>query len=62
MQNRKLTLKAERLTELTADELVSVAGAGGKSIDVDCLNNRVSDQFVVTGCLGCAPGTGSGSC
>jgi hypothetical protein len=29
MRTRKLTLRAERLAELTADQLTAVAGAGG---------------------------------
>lgn len=68
MQTRKLTLKTERLTELTADELVSVAGAG-QTIDLNCINNRVGDlkdrvsaQFVITGCPGCMSGTCSDAC
>lgn len=62
MQSRKLTLKTERLAELTADQLAVVAGAG-QTIDLNCVNNRVSDLFVITGCPGCwSAGYCTGAC
>lgn len=57
MKTRKLTLKAERLAELTRDEL-SLVAAGGDSL-VKCVSDRVcdpSDLFVHTGCPGCMTG------